>query len=336
MTSITSHTGASMPSQHPPGAAGFAAGPSHPPPSTYTTQTLPIAVPLPDFWHHQRPSPSANHSHHLERPQSHYQYAISPPHPPPSVPAANPESSHHAWPADERSHQQHETRPSSSSNTRNQPLNAASPHVYYHSQHHQPAYVYAVHAPSTTDITTLPLHQQYPVASSSSSVQAPPSNQDILLSSSTTRQHLGKENIPPASPKASKDLQSEKESENVNQKVNEDRSETPNADTPNEFSEAELTARFSSVSQIEAQPTLDPETGEAVYPCPFCDKHYGGKHARSIWRRHLSNKHGIPLNLQPRRTRWDNGECRKFLVSGSELREVILKLCFFRCKSTER
>lgn len=70
----------------------------------------------------------------------------------------------------------------------------------------------------------------------------------------------------------------------------------------------ELTARFSSVSQIEAQPTLDPKTGEAIYPCPFCDKSYGGKHARSIWRRHLSNKHGIPLNLQPRRTRWDNGE----------------------------
>lgn len=70
----------------------------------------------------------------------------------------------------------------------------------------------------------------------------------------------------------------------------------------------ELTARFSSVSQIEAQPTIDPNTGEAIYPCPFCDKSYGGKHARSIWRRHLSNKHGIPLNLQPRRTRWDNGE----------------------------
>jgi len=73
----------------------------------------------------------------------------------------------------------------------------------------------------------------------------------------------------------------------------------------------ELTARFSSVSQIEAQPTLDPDTGEAIYPCPFCDKNYGGKHARSIWRRHLSNKHGIPLNLQPRRTRWDNGKSHK-------------------------
>jgi hypothetical protein len=78
----------------------------------------------------------------------------------------------------------------------------------------------------------------------------------------------------------------------------------------------ELTARFSSVSQIEAQPKLDPDTGEAVYPCPFCDKNYGGKHARSIWRRHLSNKHGIPLNLQPRRTRWDNG---KFTASHRSL-----------------
>lgn len=70
----------------------------------------------------------------------------------------------------------------------------------------------------------------------------------------------------------------------------------------------DMAAAYSSVSQIEATPFTDPETGEAIYPCPFCDKQYGGKHARSIWRRHLSNKHDIPLNVQPRRTRWDNGE----------------------------
>lgn len=27
----------------------------------------------------------------------------------------------------------------------------------------------------------------------------------------------------------------------------------------------------------------------------------------SIWRRHLSDKHKIPLSAQPRRTRWDKG-----------------------------
>lgn len=106
---------------------------------------------------------------------------------------------------------------------------------------------------------------------------------------------------------------------------------TSGPDTPTTYQEGddgeeeidedpELTARFSSVSQIEAQPTLDPDTGEAIYPCPFCDKSYGGKHARSIWRRHLSNKHGIPLNLQPRRTRWDNGESEiiRFLPCNTE------------------
>ncbi|KDN41515.1 hypothetical protein K437DRAFT_172700 [Tilletiaria anomala UBC 951] len=45
----------------------------------------------------------------------------------------------------------------------------------------------------------------------------------------------------------------------------------------------------------------DPE----VFKCPHCDKQYTGKHARSIWRRHLQDKHSIPLSLQPRRTRWD-------------------------------
>lgn len=35
---------------------------------------------------------------------------------------------------------------------------------------------------------------------------------------------------------------------------------------------------------------------------------YLGLHARSIWRRHLKDKHKIPLSLQPRRTRWDDRE----------------------------
>ena len=52
---------------------------------------------------------------------------------------------------------------------------------------------------------------------------------------------------------------------------------------------------------------IDPATGEEVYPCPNCPKKYVGKHARSIWRRHLQDKHSIPLAAQPRRTRWDNG-----------------------------
>lgn len=46
---------------------------------------------------------------------------------------------------------------------------------------------------------------------------------------------------------------------------------------------------------------------DTSFKCPQCDKVYQGKHARSIWRRHLQDKHGIPLSSQPRRTRWDNG-----------------------------
>ncbi|EST06666.1 hypothetical protein PSEUBRA_004580 [Kalmanozyma brasiliensis GHG001] len=42
-----------------------------------------------------------------------------------------------------------------------------------------------------------------------------------------------------------------------------------------------------------------------AFPCTYCDKVYTGKHARSIWRRHLQDKHNIPLSAQPRRTRWD-------------------------------
>lgn len=43
----------------------------------------------------------------------------------------------------------------------------------------------------------------------------------------------------------------------------------------------------------------------SCFQCPYCEKRYTGKHARSIWRRHLQDKHNIPLSQQPRRTRWD-------------------------------
>lgn len=46
-----------------------------------------------------------------------------------------------------------------------------------------------------------------------------------------------------------------------------------------------------------------------LFECPHegCGKSYRGKNARSVWRRHLQDKHGIPLKEQPRRTRWDRG-----------------------------
>lgn len=56
-------------------------------------------------------------------------------------------------------------------------------------------------------------------------------------------------------------------------------------------------------------PALPP----SVPALPHClPSVYRGKHARSIWRRHLCDKHGIPLAAQPRRTRWDKGQSLRF------------------------
>jgi hypothetical protein len=55
----------------------------------------------------------------------------------------------------------------------------------------------------------------------------------------------------------------------------------------------------------EAQDAAASEGPNGIFCCPYCDKQYAGKHARSIWRRHLQDKHAIPLSQQPRRTRWD-------------------------------
>ncbi|OAV96508.1 hypothetical protein PTTG_00964 [Puccinia triticina 1-1 BBBD Race 1] len=63
---------------------------------------------------------------------------------------------------------------------------------------------------------------------------------------------------------------------------------------------------FSKLSARTLALMDQPESEVTVYDCEYCDKTYQGKHARSIWRRHLSDKHKIPLSTQPRRTRWDN------------------------------
>ncbi|WVO17282.1 hypothetical protein L204_104974 [Cryptococcus depauperatus] len=39
--------------------------------------------------------------------------------------------------------------------------------------------------------------------------------------------------------------------------------------------------------------------------CRLCGKTYDGKNGRSVARRHLQDKHGIPLSVQSRRSRWD-------------------------------
>ncbi|KAA1110182.1 hypothetical protein PGT21_013496 [Puccinia graminis f. sp. tritici] len=63
---------------------------------------------------------------------------------------------------------------------------------------------------------------------------------------------------------------------------------------------------FSQLSAHTLALMDQPESEVTIYDCEYCEKTYQGKHARSIWRRHLSDKHKIPLSTQPRRTRWDN------------------------------
>jgi len=51
-----------------------------------------------------------------------------------------------------------------------------------------------------------------------------------------------------------------------------------------------------------------------MYTCRVCSKTYDGKNARSVARRHLQDKHGVPLAVQKRRTRWDIGELTRTLA----------------------
>ena len=78
-------------------------------------------------------------------------------------------------------------------------------------------------------------------------------------------------------------------------------------------SKAVIPDDVADLADLQPQPYEDESTGELTFPCPFCNKQYTGKHARSIWRRHLQDKHQIPLAAQPRKTRWDNGALRSAL-----------------------
>jgi len=67
-----------------------------------------------------------------------------------------------------------------------------------------------------------------------------------------------------------------------------------------------------------------------MYTCRGCRKTYDGKNARSVARRHLQDKHGIPLSQQARRTRWDIGEFfPSFSLLLSFLLLAFLLLSFF-------
>ena len=91
------------------------------------------------------------------------------------------------------------------------------------------------------------------------------------------------------------------------------RSEEPD---PRDHNMEELLA-LSRQAQLEAGGNAN------VFVCPHCEKRYVGKHARSIWRRHLQDKHAIPLSVQPRRTRWDRDANRP--RNAEERRERMLE-----------
>lgn len=81
-----------------------------------------------------------------------------------------------------------------------------------------------------------------------------------------------------------------------------------------------IQAKLRIVQQAQ-QAASEGNTG--IFSCPYCDKQYAGKHARSIWRRHLQDKHFIPLSQQPRRTRWDGNANRP--KNAEERRERMLE-----------
>lgn len=57
-----------------------------------------------------------------------------------------------------------------------------------------------------------------------------------------------------------------------------------------------------SFTNPQGEPYLSPFE---MYTCRICSKTYDGKNSRSVARRHLQDKHGISLENQPRRSRWD-------------------------------
>ncbi|KAH8930175.1 hypothetical protein BT69DRAFT_987795 [Atractiella rhizophila] len=76
-----------------------------------------------------------------------------------------------------------------------------------------------------------------------------------------------------------------------------------------EFSRTVEVPRYSCSSRYRV--AKSPKTNIIVeMQCEYCDKCYKGRNARSIYKRHLAEKHSIPLNSQARKTRWDNNPNR--------------------------
>ena len=92
----------------------------------------------------------------------------------------------------------------------------------------------------------------------------------------------------------------------------------PSVDTSMQHS-----ANIDDLLALSRQAQLEAGGDTNVFVCPHCQKRYVGRHARSIWRRHLQDKHSIPLSVQPRRTRWDRDANRP--RNAEERRERMLE-----------
>ncbi|RXK38200.1 hypothetical protein M231_04484 [Tremella mesenterica] len=98
---------------------------------------------------------------------------------------------------------------------------------------------------------------------------------------------------------------------------------------------------FGSNKRLETNGTLEDDMGKGgengemmmgmgewksqyeMYTCRLCAKTYDGRNARSVARRHLQDKHGLPLSMQGRRSRWDQAVDRP--KDAEEARERALK-----------
>ncbi|WFD42630.1 hypothetical protein MPSI1_001276 [Malassezia psittaci] len=106
----------------------------------------------------------------------------------------------------------------------------------------------------------------------------------------------------------------------------EDRREASFEEALDRYRSEEPDSRDHSMEELLAlsrQAQMEAGGNSNVFVCPHCEKRYVGKHARSIWRRHLQDKHAIPLSVQPRRTRWDRDANRP--RNAEERRERMLE-----------
>ena len=100
-------------------------------------------------------------------------------------------------------------------------------------------------------------------------------------------------------------------------------SSTANKDTQDRDSDGGSSRPTAWRPDLRPGDTVTDPNYPTAHGCPYCDKVYTGQHARSICRRHQMSKHGIELEVQVKKSRWDNSTCHRrsviWLRTGSNL-----------------